>query len=241
MLKEALEFLFNQARPVIVQDVFGNEHSTVPLYPIKAQADVIELEVNTLTGLIDYIKSKFDFNFDEEIKLLIHVKSPTEVLLYDALDSTNNRRCYVKAKALLPNITFGRFMDREAFQIMLQANFVDNDDKQTVLNIISNIVEENGVEIRDNGLAQQVKVKQGVATVGLREVPGRVTLKPFRTFIEVAQPESEFILRLREGAQVGLFEADGGAWELNAIYAIKAYLDEHLEDEVDAGQVFIIG
>lgn len=241
MLKEALEFLFNQARPVIVQDVFGNEHSTVPLYPIKAQADVIELEVNTLTGLIDYIKSKFDFNFDEEIKLLIHVKSPTEVLLYDALDSTNNRRCYVKAKALLPNITFSRFMDREAFQIMLQANFVDNDDKQTVLNIISNIVEENGVEIRDNGLAQQVKVKQGVATVGLREVPGRVTLKPFRTFIEVAQPESEFILRLREGAQVGLFEADGGAWELNAIYAIKAYLDEHLEDEVDAGQVFIIG
>lgn len=238
MLKEAIQFILDLKRPEVVE-VDGQNFSTVPLNRIKAQSDVDAISVNTLTGLIDYIKSNFDFV--TKTNLLIHVKSPTEVLLYDALDSTNDRRTYIKANALLPDITLDRFMEREKFQIQLQANFVDNEDKEKVLQIVSNIVEENGAEIKDNGLSQQVTVKTGVATVGLETIPNRVTLKPFRTFVEISQPESGFILRLREGAQVGLFEADGGAWELNAIYNIKAYLNEQLEDEVNAGQVFIIG
>jgi len=58
----------------------------------------------------------------------------------------------------------------------------------------------------------------GVAAVENINLPNTVTLKPFRTFAEVSQPESEFVLRLKEGNRVGLFEADGGARELNSRY-----------------------
>lgn len=236
MLKAAIEYLLDLKRPEVVE-VEGQNFATIDLQRIKEQANVATLSVNTLTGLVDYIKSKFDRNSD----LMIQVKSPTEVLLFDSLDSTNDRRTFIKAEALLPQITFERFMDREKFQIMMQANFVNNIDKETVLQIVSNIVEDSGAEIKDNGLAQQVTVKKGVASIGYETIPGRVTLKPFRTFAEVPQPESEFILRLKEGAQVALFEADGGAWELNAIHNIKDYLSTELAEQIAKNELFIIG
>lgn len=236
MLKEAMQYLHSLARPAVVE-VDGQKFSTVSLSRIAEAANVAELKVNTLTGLVDYVKSQFD----GEKKLMIQVKSPTEVLLFDALDSTNDRRFYINAQALLPSITFEQFMDREKFQIMMQANFVDNEDKAVVLSIISNIVEDGSAEVKDNGMAQQVTVKKGVASVGYETIPGRVILKPFRTFAEIIQPESEFILRLREGSRVGLFEADGGAWELNAIHSIKDYLAEILVKEIESKQISIIG
>lgn len=236
MLKEALQYIHSLARPAVVE-VSGKNFSTVNLTRISEQSSVTELKVNTLTGLVDYIKSQFD----GVAKFMIQVKSPTEVLLFDALDSTNERRTYIQAKALLPQITFERFMERENFQIMMQANFVENTHKNVVLDIISNIVEDGKAEVKDNGLSQQVTVKKGVASLGYETIPGRVSLKPFRTFAEVSQPESEFILRLREGAQVGLFEADGGAWELNAIHAIKEHLSAELHEQVEQGNLFIIG
>ena len=236
MIKEALQYIHSLARPAVVE-VGGQNFSTVVLNRIPAASNVEELKVNTLTGLIDYIKSKFD----GENELMIQVKSPTEVLLFDALDFTNDRRTYIKASALLPKIDFERFIDREKFQIMMQANFVDNPDKAVVLSIISNIVEDGSAEIKDTGMSQQVTVKKGVASIGYETIPGRVALKPFRTFAEVTQPESEFILRLREGAQVGLFEADGGAWELNAIHSIKEYLGTELTKEIENKRIFIIG
>lgn len=236
MLKEAMQYFLGLAKPTTLE-VHGQPFSTVDLYRVKEAAAVESLTVNTLTGLIDYVKS----NFDGERKLMIQVKSPTEVHLFDALNSTNDRRQYIKAQALLPKIHFERFIDRETFQIMMQANFVDNQDKQIVLDIVSNIVENENAEIKDNGISQQVTVKTGVASIGYENVPNRVALKPFRTFAEIKQPESEFILRLREGAQVALFEADGGAWELNAIHAMAIYLTNQLAHEIENKQIFIIG
>lgn len=235
MIKEALQYLHSLARPTTVE-VKGQTFSTVNLNRVSEQGSVAELQVNTLTGLVDYVKSQFD----GDKPLMIQVCSPTTVYLFDALDSTNDRRKYIHAKAVLPEIQFERFIDREAFQIMLQANFVGNPDKETVLQIVSNIVEDGSAQIKDNGLAQQVTVKKGVASVGYEQIPNRVTLKPFRTFAEITQPESEFILRLKEGARVGLFEADGGAWELNAIHSIAGYLTEQLAAEITKKKIHII-
>lgn len=69
-----------------------------------------------------------------------------------------------------------------------------------------------------------------MATIGKEAVPNPVYLKPFRTFTEITQPESAFVLRMREsgGIQVALFEADGGAWKNEAILAIKDYLEIQL-------------
>lgn len=55
----------------------------------------------------------------------------------------------------------------------------------------------------------------------------------YRTFMEIEQPESEFVFRARKADSLphfALFEADGGAWRIEAMKRIKAYLEENLKD-----------
>lgn len=235
MLKEFIQYLLDLRRPELVE-ADGNIYSTRQLNRLNVEHDVNAINVRSLSGLVDYVKS----TFDHERPVMIHVKSPTEVNVFDALNDINDRRTYVKAGALLPSITFEQFVDREKFQIMLQACFVTNEHKSTVLKVISSIVEDSAVTTVDDGMSQRVTAKTGVATVENVNLPNPVTLKPFRTFAEVSQPESEFVLRLKEGNRVGLFEADGGAWELNAMANIAAYLEEALSEEISAKKVYII-
>ncbi len=58
-----------------------------------------------------------------------------------------------------------------------------------------------------------------------------VSLRPFRTFREIEQPESEFLFRMQSSGNgvppmCALFEADGGAWRMEAIARIKTFLKE---------------
>lgn len=235
MLKEFVQYLLDLKRPELVE-TGGNTYSTRSLNRLNVEHDVNSINVRSLSGLVDYVKS----NFDHERPVMIHVESPTKVNVFDALNDVNDRRVYLKAGALLPTITFERFIDREEFQIMLQACFVPNDHKLTVIKLVSSIVEDSGVTTTDDGLSQRVTAKTGVASVGNVELPNPVKLKPFRTFAEVAQPESEFVLRLKEGGRVGLFEADGGAWELNAMANIAEYLEKELAEEIHVQKVVII-
>lgn len=67
-----------------------------------------------------------------------------------------------------------------------------------------------------------------------------VRLKPYRTFNEVDQPESEFLVRLSEGGYVALYEADGGAWTLQARRNVADYLKTALADLIEAGEVIVV-
>lgn len=236
MLKEFVNRILELNRPEIVE-VNKQSFSTSELHLISESPRVSSMGVRSLVGIVDYIKS----NFDGERKLLIHIESQTRISLIDQLDHTNDRRAYIQSSALLPDITFGRFMDREQFQIMMQSTFVPNLDRSTVLAIISNIVVKDGVvEMSDNGFTQEIAVQVGAATRDNIEIPERVALKPYRTFTEVEQPESEFILRLNKDGHVGLFEADGGVWKHHAIHSIAEYFKTELAEEIAAGGIHIL-
>lgn len=235
MLKELIQYLISLSRKEIVE-LDGKKYSTHNLTQLDREQPVEAINIRSLSGLVDYIKS----NFDHEREVMIHVESPTKVRLYDSLNDVNDRRNYVSAEAMLPIITFERHMNRENFNIMLQACFVNNDHKEKVLKFIGSLVEDNSVIQDDDGISQKVTAKTGIASLGLSEVPNPVSLKPFRTFVEVGQPESEFVLRLRSGSEVGLFEADGGAWELNAMQNIKNYFNEELKERIEGGTVIIV-
>jgi hypothetical protein len=92
----------------------------------------------------------------------------------------------------------------------------------------------------DDGVSQAIQAKVGVATVATVQVPNPVVLAPFRTFVEVDQPESELIFRMQNGPRCALFEADGGAWKLTAMRNIKDYLHAALEQEIESGKIVII-
>jgi hypothetical protein len=56
-----------------------------------------------------------------------------------------------------------------------------------------------------------------------------VELRPYRTFREIEQPASKFVLRVKRGGEgqkpgCALFEADGGFWKLEAIENIRKYI-----------------
>ena len=67
-----------------------------------------------------------------------------------------------------------------------------------------------------------------------------MTLQPFRTFVEVAQPESEFLLRINDRGEIGFFPADGGVWKLEATRNVAAYFEDKLKDMIEAGTVVVI-
>lgn len=68
----------------------------------------------------------------------------------------------------------------------------------------------------------------------------RIKLQPFRTFLEVAQPESEFLLRVDSEKGIAFFEADGGIWRLEAKRNIAEYFERGLKDLIEQGKVVIM-
>jgi len=101
-------------------------------------------------------------------------------------------------------------------------------------------------EITAKSTLQQKKVSAtiGVALKGFETVRPRVSLAPFRTFLEVEQPESEFLLRVSgatdgQPPQIGIIEAAGGVWKLKAKQNIATYFKERLVDFVEGGRVIV--
>jgi hypothetical protein len=194
------------------------------------------LQLNTLSGLADYIGS----GLDAHTRLAIHVVDHQQVNLVGPLVDRDNRRfVYATASAdavLGPaQFQFGRYYEVEEFVIKLATLFEGDDQLARVLQIVGNIKEERVRSTEDDGLSQTVVARAGVASVAEIRVPNPVRLKPYRTFREIEQPASPFLLRLRSGdgeeelPTCALYEADAGEWKLTAIERIAAFFNERSE------------
>lgn len=73
-----------------------NKATLAELSPIKRAEP---LEVNSLSGLVDYMKSEFR-SMENDKKLLLHVESPTKVVIYSELDKDRKRESVIEATAL---------------------------------------------------------------------------------------------------------------------------------------------
>lgn len=243
MIKEAMEFILKQAKETKFFEQNGETFTNDQLVKLESPTRG-SLEVQSLTGLVDFIKGDFDHDFDNDEALLIRIVDETQVIVSTKLNENKKRETVLNVMADVPEKTLDRYMDLEKFNIQLQAQFVPNDDSKNVLSIIGNLRNENVKNFGDDGITQMVEVKRGVTVADNEVVPNPVHLKPFRTFTEIAQPESPFVFRLKQygdEVQAALFEADGGAWRNEARISIKEYLAEELSAEVDAGEVLIIG
>jgi len=235
MIKEALQYVIGLGNTKVLE-VNGQEYASGDLRLIEEPTPK-PLVVRNLTGVVEYLTQ----DFDKQSHVLVHVVSPTQVSVMSPYNRNFNRNTLIVAQALLPDISFGRFLDAENFNILLQSCFVDNPDRATILKVVGNIKEEQVQTVGDTGITQQVVAKTGVATVENVVVPNPVGLRPFRTFVEIEQPESAFVFRMKSGPTAALFEADGGAWKLTALARIKTYLQAQLTDLVEQGNVTIIG
>jgi hypothetical protein len=236
MLKEALQYLIELATPRI--EFLGDRdqvYSTQRMYHIP-ESTPNAIQVHSLSGLVEYLQSKFD----GDSKLMVHVVSPTEVECFSTFNRDYQRNFLIRSTAMLPKFSFDHWYDPENFNIKLQSCFVQTDDRDIMLKLVGNIKEEAVKTTGDDGVSQVVVAKTGVATVSDVIVPNPVILKPYRTFVEVDQPASEFIFRMQSGPRCALFEADGGAWKLEAMRSIKEYLAAALDKEIQDGKIVII-
>lgn len=231
MIKEALKYLVGMAEPNIVH-VDGEVYSDKPLERISFNPKASVIEMNTLSSLMDYIKSGIDEMCG---KMIIHVVSPTKVRMYSELDAERRREYVAEVTAKVPHFDFNKFINHELFCINLQSKFIDepSTERALILKFAGTVESGSVAEYGDDGVTQKATVKTGIASKDEAIVPNPVLLKPFRTFVEVDQPESEFIFRMKQdnydGIQCALFEADGGYWEIEAMERIKVYLEKQLE------------
>lgn len=186
-------------------------------------------QLMTLSGLVDLLAAAPDSFVREE--WLVHVVSHERVVIEAKSDDAYGRRERFADCCLLDGEQFpcNRFLDREMFVIGLQSRFVENQDSKVLLKLTSSMSNDGAVLSEDDGVSQKVTTRQGVSLKDAQTVKPRWTLKPFRTFREIDQPASEFVLRLKgEPGTVpvcALYEADGGKWKLDAVLAIKAWLE----------------
>jgi len=228
--KEALEYLVNlgiNENPIVQAE--GKPYSVKQLVPVK-EIGPAALEFNFLDSLITYIQKGIDF---EDADLIIEIKNPTEIALHtQIIGNFNERLTPVICSALVSAFPWGKFTSPEEFIIMAQSRFVETEDLAKIRAIVGNVKTEEVLGFSDDGVSQQVTAKSGIARVENVVLPPRVKLAPYRTFIEVEQPESEFVFRAKKSDSLpyfALFEADGGAWRIEAMKRIKAYLEANLQ------------
>ena len=227
-LKLLQELIRQASDKKIITDAQGVE------YAVDDDGDVCKLDerivnnplcLSQLTSLVDWLTSEAGKLSSQE-GLLINVISPTTIGVFGPLDKQGRRPQYVDVRAIVPNIHYGYFMNQEDMVINLQANFEDSKDRDVVMQVVSNLKDEEVHQQTDDGVTQTVTINSGVATVSDVKVPNPVELTPYRTFQEVAQPTSRFIFRMRQGGQSALFEADNSQWQVAAKQEIKVYLEQ---------------
>lgn len=205
-------------------------------------------KVFTLRGLIDYIVEDPDCLFDQYERLVLHVESQRSVRLYTKTYGTDNSVRTELASCACTNrpFEFNCYYGREDFMVALMSRFIQTDNAIGVGKLVGNLSVEDAVQVSDDGMNQSVTIKSGIArkASGVK-VENPVVLAPIRSFPDIAQPESPFVLRIKnvadkEEPKVALFEADGDAWKCEAVQRIKELLQSELRPLIEDGKLSVI-
>ena len=237
MLKEFVNRLVELAAPTI-HEVEGSVYSNQQLVHImdkKPMPKCIDL-----TGLDSICKMVRNEAEHVGLQIFIQVKDYKSVSVFTELDEDEDRLYLYNCVADTPAVAMGRFMAYENAVIELRSLYIPNKGTEYLLQLLSSISNESKVTSSDNGVTQQVEARSGIALNSMVKIEPRVTLQPFRTFVEVAQPESEFLLRINERGEIGFFPADGGVWKLEATRNVAAYFEDKLKDLIESGAVVVI-
>jgi len=229
MSKDTLQYVVGLSEPHVVE-FGGQSYIDKSMTKLESEPLARPIEMSTLTSLVDYIKGHID---SMDGKMIIQVTDPGTVNLFSQLKSDRRREYLVEVNAKIPSFGFNQYSDRESFGIALQSKFISDNatDKDLLLAFIGNVEDGTVSNYGDDGVTQKATVKTGIASKSDAKVPNPVKLMPYRTFIEVNQPISEFIFRMKSdrGVTCAIYEADGGAWVNEATENIKKYLQWELK------------
>lgn len=233
MIRKALELiteLKEEAMEPKIVEIDGKTYCNKNLTRYDKESMASEITVSTLTALVDYIKG-----CSEELKkkMIIHIQSPSRISLISGLNAERNRELLMEVEADLPHFVANRWVEQEKFILELQSKFVATPDLEAIMQVAGNIEAKTTANYGDDGVTQKTTITQGVASKTDVIVPNPVQLIPYRTFLEIEQPSSNFVFRIDGSGSVPeftLIEADGGLWINQSKERIKEYLVGKLQD-----------
>lgn len=228
MIKEAIEKIQEFSKPeIILAD--GRTFSTFQIFELPNEPLAAALATNTLQSVKDYFDGEIDNEPAEDT--FIHVVDHCRVRILKGLNGDRKRECLLEAKYANNNLfSFGSQYDQASIMTALQSEFVKTDEREVLQKLVGGLTDESSNRLTDDGVSQQTVVKVGVTTNERVENKNFWKLSPFRTFAEIEQPESAFILRLHKKQDappaISIHEADNSAWKLAAINSIKEWLKD---------------
>lgn len=221
-----------------MQTIGEIEYSDKKLYQISENHIAEPIETGTLSSVVSYIKEFSEKDSINASNYMIHIESPECVSILSNFTADRKREKVLKACAKGPRFEYNTFYEQEAFIISVKSMFVDDPktDKSLVLQFAGTVTTGTVREYGDDGISQKAQIKTGIAQRQDALVPSPCNLRPYRTFIEVEQPASEFIFRMRDGrngVESALFAADGDMWKIKAMCEIKTWLETALGEDND--------
>lgn len=186
------------------------------------------LEFYTLDGFAAYLLAEGEPAF-------VHVVSPTRVDAISKLQGTDlhQRRKLASAickTAVLDGFHFNQFDSLETLAIALQTCFAPTFEVAALRKFCASVRGTQEIGTDDDGISQSVQAKSGIAAIVATQVSNPWQLAPWRTFPEVEQPASPFVLRFSKGTELeaALFQVGDARWQVEAVKAIAAHLVKEL-------------
>lgn len=221
----------------VIQDV------SQPLVPNKLPEGQ-PIAISTLAGLVEFVKAALHKHDPKDVQgaegagapAFLHVVSPTKVAMVGDRTFGGAHQREVFAIASIGDLTafpFGDELEAEEFIIKAMTLIQPSEGRDQVIAFVSRLTTGPTLTSEDTGVGQQVTLRKGITANETAEFKNPAVLRPWRTFREVAQPESPFILRMSGGSatekpDIVLHEADGGAWKNAATQEVAKYLRENL-------------
>lgn len=233
--------------PAKQYEIRGNSYTDKKLYRLppvtereKSPEQVSGL--STLSGLISMLRVETDEIIKKHGDIFLLVKSASEVqafttfrredipLTADEILPYGKRQVLYTTKYSTPQIKLNAFLPYETAIIQLNALFEKTEERDELIKAISSIDRNESGGIEDNGVSQTVTAKSGIALKNKTTIKPIWRLKPYRSFVEASLAEVALLLRVNDKFEVGLYECDGGKWELDAKDNIRWYLENKIHD-----------
>lgn len=251
--QDALEYLYQLGQKdkdfmsmKIGDHIYVNTDKLVRIKPVLPEVPSPYV-IFTLLGLIDYITNDPDELMKRFKRLVVHVSDPRRVCLYSAVYGPDGecRAHLATCTATNRPFDFNVYHGREDFMIKLMTLFEQSANVAALGKVVGNLVSEEAVRVTDDGMNQNVTITSGITRRSNVKIENPVKLSPIRTFTEINQPESPFILRIKNEAnaaepKVALYEADGDQWKVTAVRRIHDYIKKGLAAQIEKGEVVII-
>jgi len=242
MLKAFIKHIQETTQPVLTvveNSMFSvtTEGVAKELRPAIDHPDTLPL--NSLDALVKMVKTEAK-RFTES-PLYITIPSHKQVQCFTQPEPTERyfRQFFYEVNATdVPGWDAKAQLGFEEAQIALRTRFQETSDTIYAMKLLSDISCGAKVVYNDNGIATTVTTQKGVALQTNAQIKPLVSLKPYRTFQEVEQPESIFLIRINDRG-ISFTEADGGMWKLKARETIKAFLEDKLSQEIADGSVIV--